>query len=247
VDVAKRLAKARFDWLESARELAIVVAGVLVALLAQEVVQDWQWDHKVAVATAAMRDELLSDDGPQIYQRAAMHPCVLQTLDRVREAVERGRSRAEIGKAIDGYWVEFRTFDRLALDSANSSDIAAHMPQDQLRDMTRVYQIMPLMERTNAQEGADLARLRAFRRTGSAVSDAEKDRVLEAVEALRSDEQIIWLRVQAKLPLLMNMGPLDQKRVQHFMANARQHYGTCVKDLPADWPNGVPVRPLGQG
>jgi len=78
-------------------------------------------------------------------------------------------------------------------------------------------------------------------------NDAVNMKQLEAVEALRSDEQIIWLRVQAKLPLLMNMGPLDQKRVQHFMANARQHYGTCVKDLPADWPNGAPARPLGQG
>jgi hypothetical protein len=234
--VTKRAASKAPDWRESARELAIVVVGVLVALFAQQVVEDRQWDRKVAVATTAMRDELLSDDGPQIYQRAAMHPCVLQTLNRIRSAVESGRSREEIGRAIDGYWVEFRTFDRLALDAANSSDVAAHMPQDQLRDMTRVYQVMPLMERTNAQEGADLARLRAFRRTGGPVSDAEKDRVLEAVEALRSDEQIIWLRVQAKLPLLMKIGPLDQERVQHFMANARQHYGTCVKDLPADWP-----------
>lgn len=240
--MAKRSAKRRFDWGESARELAIVMAGVFVALLAQEVVQDWQWDHKVAVATAAMRDELLSDDGPQVYQRAAMHPCVLEALDRIRGAVESDGSRGDIGKAIDGYWVEFRTFDRLALDAANSSDIAAHMPQDQLRDMTRVYQIMPLMERTNAQEAADVARLRAFRRTGGQVSDAEKDRVLEAAEALRSDEQIIWLRVQAKLPLLMSIGPLDRKRVEHFMANAREHYGSCVRNLPPGWANGPAVQ-----
>jgi hypothetical protein len=241
--VAKHSAKKRFDWRESARELAIVIAGVLVALLAQEVVQDWQWDHKVAVATATMRDELLSDNGPQVYQRAAMHPCVLQALDRIRSAIESDRSRGDIAKAIDGYWVEFRTFDRLALDAANSSDVAAHMPQEQLREMTRVYQIMPLMERTNAQEAADVARLRAFRRTGGGVSDAEKDRALEAVEALRSDEQIIWLRVQAKLPLLMSIGPLDRTRVQHFMANAREHYGTCVRDLPRGWPNAPMQRP----
>ena len=237
--MAKRVARSWFDWRESALDLAIVVAGVLIALLAQEVVENWQWDRKVAVATAAMRDELLSDDGPQVYQRAAMHPCVLASLDAVRAAVERGDSRQEIGSAVDRYWVEFRTFDRLALDAANSSDVAAHMPQDELRTMTRVYQIMPLMERTNAQEAADVARLRAFRRSGGEVSDAEKDRLLEAEEALRSDEQIIWLRVQSKLPLLMSIGPLDAKRVRHFMANARAHYGTCVKDLPRDWPSGL--------
>ena len=87
-----------------------------------------------------------------------------------------------------------------------------------------------------------MAQLRAFRRTGGEVSDAEKDRLLEAVEALRNDEQIIWLRVQAKLPLLMSIGPLDERRVQHFMANARAHYGSCVKDLPPDWARDVGVR-----
>jgi hypothetical protein len=228
----------RYDWRKDARELAIVIVGVLIALLAQEVVQGWEWERKVAVAREAMRYELLTDDGPQLYQRAAMHPCVLDSLDRVRSAVEGGRSRSEIARAIDGYWVEFRTFDRLALDAANSSDVAAHMPQDELRAMSRVYQVMPLMERTNTQEAADLARLHAFRRTGGAVSDAEKDRVLEAVEALRNDEAIIWLRVQAKLPVLMRIGPLDRQRVEHFMDNAQSHYGDCIKPLPADFPKG---------
>jgi len=227
------------DWRNDARELAIVVIGVLIALLAQEVVQGWEWKRKVAVARDAMRYELLVDDGPQIYQRAAMHPCVLASLDRIRAAVEAGRSRSEIARAIDGYWVEFRTFDRLALDAANSSDVAAHMPQDELRAMSRVYQVMPLMERTNTQEAADLARLHAFRRTGGAVSDAEKDRLLEAVEALRNDEAIIWLRVQAKLPVLMRIGPLDRQRVEHFMDNAHSHYGDCIKPLPGNFPKGA--------
>src|SRR5690348_1629077 len=100
----------RYDWREDARELAIVVVGVLIALLAQEVVQRWEWKRKVAVARDAMRYELLVDDGPQIYQRAAMHPCVLASLDRIRSAIESERSRSEIAGAIDRYWVEFRTF-----------------------------------------------------------------------------------------------------------------------------------------
>lgn len=233
---ARKQARTRYDWREDARELAIVIVGVLIALLAQEVVQGWEWNRKVAVARDAMRYELLVDDGPQLYQRAAMHPCVLASLDRIRSAVESGRSRSEIARAIDGYWVEFRTFDRLALDSADSSDVAAHMPQDELRAMSRVYQVMPLMERTNTQEAADLARLRAFRRTGGPVSDAEKDRILEAVEALRNDEAIIWLRVQAKLPVLMQIGPLDRARVRMFLDHARAHYGDCVKPLDSAAP-----------
>jgi len=224
------------DWRENAREVAIVIVGVLIALLAQEVVQGWEWKHKVDVAEAAMREELLSDDGPQIYQRAVMHPCVIARLDAIRAAVESGRSRQEIAHAIDGYWVDFRTFDRLALDAANSSDVAAHMPPDELGAMTNVYQAMPLLERTNAQEATDLARLRAFRRSGGSVSDPEKDRALEAVEALRNDEQIIWIRTKAKLPILLRIGPLDPARVRQFMTDARQHYGDCIRELPPRLP-----------
>lgn len=69
------------DWRDNVRELAIVVTGVLIALLAQEVVQNWEWKHKVAAAERAMQHEMLWDNGPQLYQRAVMHLCAVQRLD----------------------------------------------------------------------------------------------------------------------------------------------------------------------
>ena len=188
------------DWRENVREFVIVLAGVFVALIAQQIVDAWQWHRKVDAAETAMRDELLSDDGPQIYQRAAMHPCVVAQLDRIRAAVEGGADRQQVGRLIDGYWVDVRTYDRLALDAANASDVASHVPGDELRNFFVAYEAMPLLEQTNADEGAQMARLRAFRRTGGSVSDAERDRMLEAVEALRNDDKVIWGRALVKLP-----------------------------------------------
>jgi hypothetical protein len=66
------LPKALHNWREDLRELVIVIAGVFIALVAQQMLEASEWRHKVAVADAAMRDELLYDDGPQIYQRAAI-------------------------------------------------------------------------------------------------------------------------------------------------------------------------------
>jgi len=43
--MAKRPAKTRFDWRENAREIAIVVIGVLIALLAQQTVDSLEWAH----------------------------------------------------------------------------------------------------------------------------------------------------------------------------------------------------------
>ena len=235
------LPKPLHGWREFAGEVAIIVVGVLIALFAEQVVQRWEWRHKVEVAQAAMRRELLWDDGPQIYQRAAMHPCAAAQLDRIRAAIEGGSSRPEIAALVGGYWVSFRTYDRLALDSANASDVASHMPSDELDAMSSAYQAMPLMERTNAQESADFARLRAFRRSGGAVSDEEKDRMLGAVEALRTEDALMAQAARIKLPEIMRLGPLDEHRLRQFMADARAHYGACVKPLPRDYPRGVPL------
>lgn len=232
------LPKVPHSWRELAKEIAIIVVGVVIALSAEQIVEAWQWHKKVDSAETAMRGELLSDDGPQIYQRAAMHPCVAAQLDRIRAAVEGGADRQQVARLIDGYWVDVRTYDRLALDAANASDVASHVPGDELRNFFVAYEAMPLLEQTNADEGAQMARLSAFRRTGGSVSDAERDRMLEAVEALRNDDKVIWGRTLVKLPELRKLGPLDRTRVRAFLADARAHYGDCVKPLPADFPAG---------
>jgi hypothetical protein len=236
-----QLPKVPHGWRELAKEIAIIVVGVLIALFAEQVVQGWEWRHKVGVAKTSMRRELLWDDGPQVYQRAAMHPCVVAQLDRIRAAAIGSSTREEISRLIDGYWVSIRTYDRLALDAANSSDVDSHMPADELDLISSAYQAMPLMERTNAEEAKDWAHLRAFRTSGGAVSDQEKDRLLDAVEALRTEDALMSQAGRIKLPEIVRLGKLDESRVRQFMADAREHYGACVKDVPANFPAGVPL------
>jgi hypothetical protein len=235
------LPKVPHSWRELAKEIAIIVVGVLIALLAEQIVQSWEWRQKVKVAQTSMRRELLWDDGPQIYQRAAMHSCLVAQLDRIRAAAISSRAREEIARLINGYWVSIRTYDRLALDAANASDIDSHMPADELDMISSAYQAMPLMERTNAQEAADWARLRAFRPKGGPISDEERDHLLSAVEALRTEDALMNQAARIKLPEILHLGALDRARVDQFMGDAREHYGSCIKDLPPGFPQRVPA------
>jgi len=230
------LPKVPHSWRELAKEIGIIVVGVLIALTAEQMVDGWQWRHKVDVAQAAMKRELLYDDGPQMYQRIAMHPCVIRQLDAIRSAAEAGAARPQIARLVAGYWVSVRTYDRLALDAANASDVASHIPSNEFDVISSAYQAMPIMERTNAQEAVDGAHLGAFRRTGGPVSDEEKDRLIDTVELLRSEDSLMNQAAQVKLPEILLLGSLDAKRVSTFMADARTHYGDCVKPLPADFP-----------
>ena len=76
------------DWRDFGREYAIIVLGVLTALLAQSVAEDLNWRHKVKVANSEMSNELSAGDGPQAYVRVASHDCVTARLDDIRKAVE---------------------------------------------------------------------------------------------------------------------------------------------------------------
>jgi hypothetical protein len=222
----------RHGWRENVREIAIVVAGVFIALIAQQAVEAWDWQQKIKVADGAMREELLSDDGPQMVQRLAMHGCIGSLLDRTRAAVEGEASRMEIASLIDRYWVDDRTYDHIALDAAQAANVASHLGQERFTRFANAYSRMGVMEAVNQREASDWAALRAFRRSGGPVSDAEKDRLLSAIEALRQDDLAMWLGSTRKIPTIRQFGPLDRTRVDGFLADARDHYGACVLDSP---------------
>jgi hypothetical protein len=220
------------DWRNDGRELAIVVIGVLIALLAQEVVQDWEWKAKVAAAERAMRHEMLWDNGPQLYQRAAMHPCAVQRLDAIRAAVEAGKSRGQVMALIDSYWAPYFSYDTIPRDAANTSDVASHMPADTMDLYAIVYTQMAPMTRNSEREVSDLAQLQALSRSGGALTPAERDKVVSAVEALRGDDRLMWLVSGWTIPKLRELGPLDADRAREMLADARDHYRDCVKPPP---------------
>ena len=226
-------------WRENARELAIVVVGVFIALVAQQLADDWQWRQKTGSAIAAMRHELLWDDGPQIYQRAVAHPCAVARLDAIRAAVETGRSRAEIWDLIDSYGTGFVTYDSAAHDAAIAAEAFTHMSEAEAASFANIYPSMPVFNRTAEGEAADIAELRALRRTGGPLSAAEIDATLSRVEALRNDEGVMWGGAKWVIPTLRKMGPLDPKRTEQLVAFAREQYGDCIKPLPDDFPKSV--------
>jgi thiamine pyrophosphate-dependent acetolactate synthase large subunit-like protein len=224
------LPKPLHGWREFVGEVAIIVLGVFIALIAEGAVEAWNWHEKVQVAESAMQQELLSDDGPQMVQRLAMHGCISSLLDQTRAAVEAGASRKQLASLIDRYWVDDRTYDHIALDAAEAADVASHLGQERFSQFATAYSRMEVLETVNHREASDWASLRAFRRSGGPVADAEKDRLLEAIEALRHDDAVMWLGSTRKVPQIRQFGQLDRARVDGFLADARDHYGSCVLD-----------------
>jgi hypothetical protein len=234
------LPKVPHGWRELGREIGIIVIGVLIALFFEQLAQAWDWHEKVHAADKAMRLELLSDDGPEIYTDAALHPCVVARLDAIRSAVESNAPRAEVRHQIDGLWIPFVTYDSTAYGTAEASEVGLHFDPDRLAPFTTVYASMPILNEAAVVMARDKAQLKSLRRTGGPLSSAEADRVLSTVEALRNDIDTMWGGARFLLPDILSLGKLDARFVNASMNAARRQYGTCIKPLPADFPANLP-------
>jgi hypothetical protein len=156
-------------------------------------------------------------------------------LDAIRSAVETGRTRSEIARLVDGVYRESFTYDSIARDAANSTDAWSHMPPEQTQPFVLAYDVVPALNETSLRESYDWAKLRALKRSGGALSEGETGRLLDALEALRNDEGLMWLNARYLLNALQHVGQLDRHRTRVLMDNARRYYGACARDLPANF------------
>jgi hypothetical protein len=222
------LPKPLHGWREFVGEVAIIVLGVVIALSAESVVQSLEWRHKVDAAVADMDNELGAGDGPEAYERLAVHDCVASHLDQLRAAVERG-GRAESHKLIDQVWLPNRTWDSLARDGANTADVAAHMPHERMLQYRIAYEMVPDMQRLAEKELADLGHLRALPTSGGPLGTAEKLSQVDAIEALKIDNDTFARESTFVLVRLRMMGiGLTRAFVERDTREAHAHYGPCL-------------------
>jgi hypothetical protein len=204
------------------------VLGVLTALLAEQAVQSIEWQHKVDAAIADMNNELGVGDGPQAYARIAMHGCITTRLNAIRAAVESG-DRARSRTLIEGFWLPSRTYDYLAREAATASDVASHMPHQRMLQYRIAYEVVPDMDRLAGKEMADLAHLRALPASGGAIETSEKLALIDAVEALKLDNDTITREAQFLLRRMGSLGlRLDRAFVELNLKDARRYYRGCL-------------------
>jgi hypothetical protein len=241
------LPKALHGWRELAKEISIIVVGVLIALFFEQLVQRWEMRHKIAAAEAAMQREIFWDDGPEMIERVSIQPCINAQLDAIRSAVEAKRPRTEVARLVDAFYVPFVTYDHMADGDASVSDVATHMRRDRRDRWAQAYAMMPMVDQTSALENADAAKIHALNRSGGPLTVTEQSDLLQGVEAVRADGIRMMSGINWTMEVLPALhGTFDKSRTDFFMRSARLHYGKCVRDVPADWPK-TELPPLPQG
>jgi hypothetical protein len=222
------LPKPLHGWREFAGEVGIIVIGVLIALGAQQLVDEWQWHQKVGRAEAAMRLELAEDDGPQAYGRALISPCLDQQLTRIHDGSGKVPSE-QLRKWAGDYAPPFRTWDSEAWKVVVASDTGSHMGPDRLVAWSAPYRILPMLTDQAQREGQLVIDLRETLPAVGAPSASELQSLRRTAAQLSllnrrfaSSSQLLLTRIAANgAPV-----PLSMKRA--LLADARALYGKCV-------------------
>ena len=223
-------------WRDFAKEVGVIVLGVLIALSAEQVVQALEWREKIHRADIAMRDEISADDGPQILERVALTDCIESSLGTIRTEVERGASRAEVLAAIGRYGAPGHSWDSEAFDSARTEGVTLRGDMRHVGWWNLIFYTMPSLDRTNERELDDAAPLRAVSRTGGPLTEAERDRILLAVETLARDNRRMTTGAQQALfgmqKLHIALEPQAEQRELDLLAQT-PGTGACIAKFKA--------------
>jgi hypothetical protein len=118
-------------------EVAIIVLGVLIALGAQQLVEDWEWRQKVAIVRKALVGEL-ANDRARWEADLANTSCTLPYLDRLEQWAKDGGTvpaPSVPDLTSDGWWFMHSANWNLA----TGSQTLDHFPVDQQLAFAALY------------------------------------------------------------------------------------------------------------
>ena len=222
------LPKPLHGWREFAGEVGIIVVGVLIALGAEQVVEELHQRAELHEAEDGMTAELRDDDLPQAYARAAVFNCYADQLDAIEAAVASG-DRAKTQLLAQAYRPPTRTWDEEAWKAAMASQVVANAGAKRMMGWSTAYVMIPALAKRADDEQQELPHLWAKLSGTGPLSQAQQDRMFEIVSLLRRQNtsmtggSLVLMRMEAAIGLT-----LARQQKESLLAEARKVYGSCV-------------------
>lgn len=133
-------------------EVGIIVLGVLLALGAQQLAEDWQWRSEVADTRAALAVEIAENAGNAI-ERQMINNCLRPRLSELLKLLNRGDGdwKGTTDRLRYRTYIEnFRDFPTVyrspymgwpsdVWDAAKANGVVSHMPRDEVTRLSKLY------------------------------------------------------------------------------------------------------------
>lgn len=233
------------SWREFLSEIGVVVIGVLIALAAEQTVEALHWAGSVREARLALKEEFVTDTGPQAYQRLAESPCVTAQLDSLEQTLLAERDHG-VGFHVKPIIVPyFFTWDRDGWQNAVSSGAAAHMSPQEMNVLAAPYDSISALNETALREAHEYAEL-AFLASSTPTHPSEdaRDRLLRKIASARGDDLIQVGLIDKLLTFANHIGlNLSAAQKRDALRDRTFAFAACrvVREpeaLPPSWTDG---------
>lgn len=151
-------------WRVFAGEVGVIVLGVLIALGAQQVVDDIQWQEEVRRTEAALTDEI-AKSVVDAAERHMVNECLLsRTRDLIAKVSASGaqwvgnpmpvaRTTTAVPVAAPAaYRTPTRDWSDHVWQAAKSSGVLTHMPRERVSAYANIYAVIGILRDTNRLE-----------------------------------------------------------------------------------------------
>ena len=225
-----RLPKPLHGWREFAGEVGIIVVGVMIALGAEQVVEDFHQRGQLREIEGRMTAELRDDDLPQAFARGAIGACNADQLDQIERAIADG-DRARLADLATRYKPPFRSWDDQAWKAALASPAFTGGGSARMIDWSTPYNGIPILTQLTTDEQARLPELRVRMSGAGPLSAEQQDRMFQVLAKLKVDNAHMTGASRATLQFAASAGVTVPPQARaRILAEARRIYGACVSD-----------------
>lgn len=174
-------------WRQFSGEVGIIVVGVLIALGAQQVVEDRHWRGQVAEARASLDNQLVESEYAS-RELIAGADCIDRQLRFLDDIIAGDRPARRLNVQIGG----LRLWSTSAWDAAISSGAVAHMPPETRNIYADLFSFTAAMRDLNNKAFEASTDLKTLERHTD-LTDVSRDRLAQDVAKLRAMYSILKL------------------------------------------------------
>lgn len=220
-------------------ELFVVVAGVLIALGAEQLVSNWHWQGEVRDSDRRISDEL-GYDLANAYERLAINDCLEPRLAELRDELIKGEpmwtgSRARFANDIYNpvfppvYRTPNRPWPKDAWETALNGETLGHFRPERVAKFAALFDEVSSLQRSQSEE-LDLAASLGDLAFSGPISAAERRANLKLVAKLGAlNARIVFQsRVVLKNAADAGLSP-DREQLKESLDQQRRYRGNCVR------------------
>ncbi len=201
-----RVPKPLHGWSEFFHEVWIVVIGILIALILNQVVEQLNWDQRVDAAQRSIDRELALDAGV-LDERGMQATCLRQTLAQLHNVIVDARRTGRIGYVRGGATQPMiRPIETSAWEAALADGTAAHFGEKRRQQFGILYPILADFRRQFDDEQRLWTHLRWLRGAPGKISDPALADVSDASVELDYRDWVNNTNSAQQLGLIRHMG-----------------------------------------